>query len=122
MIGTMGMIFYLSHHPGDAFKLPEIWNIDKVLHALAYGFLAVTVIWAFPPRVRKQSPDRIVAGVLCICLIYGISDEVHQSFIPGRFASSLDVVADVVGSMGVVFLWRRMAATRKNKNVHENSI
>ena len=122
MLGVMGAIFYLSHQPGDVFNFPEIWSLDKILHAVAYGFLAATVIWAFPPGVRQQSADRIAVGVLCLCLTYGISDELHQSFIPGRFPSSLDVVADFAGSMIVVLVWRYVAVKRKTRIISDENL
>jgi VanZ family protein len=42
---------------------------------------------------------RTVAVVLLISLAYAISDEFHQLFVAGRFASVKDVIVDMVGSL-----------------------
>ena len=42
--------------------------------------------------------------------LYGLMDEVHQAFTPGRIADPLDWLADVVGALAVaalVLLWHR---------------
>lgn len=61
---------------------------DKVKHVLAFATLAggLSLFWGF----RWWC---VAAGLL----LYGIGIEVAQSFIPGRFASVWDVVADCVG-------------------------
>jgi VanZ family protein len=41
------------------------------------------------------------------CLLFGISDEFHQAFIPGRVVSAWDVAADSFGALLVVCLWYR---------------
>jgi len=38
-------------------------------------------------------------------VLYGVSDEIHQIYVPGRTPDSLDVVADAVGAaLGVAAL------------------
>lgn len=42
--------------------------------------------------------------ILCICILYAISDEIHQMFVPGRGAQGRDIVIDSVGSVvGIIF-------------------
>jgi VanZ family protein len=43
--------------------------------------------------------------VVLFCLLYGISDEFHQSFIPDRMPSILDLIADTAGAAVVVLIW-----------------
>jgi len=107
---VMGSIFFLSDQPGDSLSLPDIVNIDKVLHALVYAALGFAFLFALSPAWRRQRPVAAVCATVCFCLIYGISDEFHQSFISGRFSSGADLVADAAG--GVVaavshWQWRR---------------
>lgn len=94
---VMGGIFYLSHQPGDSLSLPNIVNIDKVLHCLAYAVLGLSFLFALPPQWRRQRPIPVGVAVVLFCVLYGISDEFHQSFIPGRSSSGGDVLADGVG-------------------------
>lgn len=104
-VGVMAMIFFLSHQPGDALPLPALPGLDKLLHLIIYGLLAATLIKACSPGMRQSRPGSVVALVILWCLLYGASDEFHQSFIPGRFVSVLDVVADTVGAVIVSAGW-----------------
>ena len=102
MVLVMGTIFYLSHQPDDSLHLPDITGLDKFLHGLAYGVLAASVLFALSPARSRRQPLRTGAGVVFFCLLYGISDEFHQSFIPGRCPSAGDLVADILGAALVV--------------------
>jgi len=93
----MGGIFYLSHQPGGSLSLPDIVNIDKFLHCLAYAVLGLAFLFALPPPWRQRHPFLAASSVVLFCLVYGATDEFHQSFIPGRDCSGADLVADGVG-------------------------
>lgn len=106
----MGLIFFLSSRrlPASVATAP-----DWLLHGIAYGALAVLLHRAVVGRLR---PARIsagtLAGVLLATVLYGVSDEVHQSFIPGRTAEARDVLADAVGA-AVALAAVAVAAERK---------
>ena len=109
MLAAMGIIFFLSHQPHLSFDL-EVSHQDKIFHAIAYGVLAASTLFAVLPPGRRvfRSRSRLMLtglGVVLFCLFYGISDEFHQSFIPGRESSLLDVAADTAGAVIVVSLW-----------------
>ncbi len=112
MIVVMGIIFFLSHQPGDSLYVLPVPGFDKLAHMAIYGALATAVLYAFHSGTNK-SRDRAVSLVLvtvCICILYGIGDEYHQSFISGRFASFADIMADTLGAAAVTavwFLWNR---------------
>ena len=105
MVIIMGIIFLLSHQPHDFFKLPKIIGFDKVAHAAAYAVLGASLLYGLKPFIRSSNRGLFGITVVMFCLIYGISDEFHQSFIPGRQVSGWDVVADVFGGAFVVILW-----------------
>jgi VanZ family protein len=105
MMTVMGIIFFLSAQPGDTLNLPDIPDLDKVLHGIAYGALAFTVLFAVPGREYRKSPWRVSLLVVLFCLLYGISDEFHQSFVPDRMPSILDLIADTAGAAAVVLIW-----------------
>ena len=100
----MGTIFLLSHQPGDTLPLPAFPGSDKVAHMIAYAALAATVLWFFGKEGIKNQKTTIFWTVL-FCLCYGISDEFHQSFIPHRSVSGLDVLADTAGAALIAALW-----------------
>lgn len=108
MLVVMGTIFYLSHQPGTNLYLPPIIGIDKIMHIFAYGVLAATVIYVIPKSIKKKNPYKVLFLTVSFCLVYGISDEFHQYFIPGRFVSGADVIADVLGAMLVSIVWLKL--------------
>ena len=102
-------IFYLSSQPHPEEHLPSFLFedfSDKVLHAVAYGILAIlcyrTFRWAAGPAVARQ------AVVLAIVTAsgFGITDELHQAFVPFREASWQDWLADTIGAAIGAISWR----------------
>jgi VanZ family protein len=92
------LIFYLSSLAQLPVDLPAYPGFDKILHFLEYavfGYLIMRLCRTSPhPSLARQAiPVTIVTG-----LIYGISDEWHQSFVPGRDASAGDVLSDLLGA------------------------
>ncbi len=116
MLGVMAGIFYFSHLPGDALELPPVLAADKILHALAYGILAATAIHAVKARHFKLKTQHIWRSALAISVLYGISDEIHQYFIPGRFMSGWDILADAAGALVTVLIWRRYHRPRQSSS------
>ncbi len=76
---------------------------DYVLHALEYFLLALLLIRLL---LARRLPENAKASWLRLCLLgagiaiaYGIGDELHQYFVPGRHASLHDVAADAFGAL-----------------------
>ena len=107
---VMGFIFLLSHQPGDSISLPDIVNLDKVLHCLIYTALGLAALFALSPPWRQQHPLKAGIAVVVFCLLYGVTDEFHQSFIPGRMPSLADVAADGLGGLLAVAGWNGQAS------------
>jgi len=78
--------------------LSGIPNVDKATHFLLYAveafFLYQAVRWAGREGV---SLTRVLAIVGALA-VWGVADEVHQSWIPGRWMEGEDVAADVAGA------------------------
>ena len=92
-----GVIFFLSaqSHPEDQLPSFLLRNVsDKVLHAVEYGILSLlcyrALRWAAGPAVARQA----VVLAIVTASVYGITDEVHQAFVPLREASWQDWLAD----------------------------
>ena len=84
---TMGVIFFLSHQPGELFTPYHFRWADKLAHLAVYALLCLTLIYSFEDRYRRTAKGMVVGVSIIFCLIYGLSDEFHQSFIPGRSPS-----------------------------------
>lgn len=105
MVCIMGIIFYLSHQPGELIFLPPLIGLDKLLHIIAYGILAAAFLYSLQPYINDANRTSAAVVAVLFCILYGMSDEYHQLFIPGRFVSFWDVVADGLGALLVVFYW-----------------
>lgn len=112
---VMGIIFFLSDQPGDSLYLPPFPGIDKFAHLAAYGALAAATIFAFGSGYQRRRPIAVFCITVLFCLSYGVSDEFHQSFVPGRSPSGFDVFADVCGALLVCFLWSGWKRSRQGR-------
>ena len=108
----MGTIFFLSHQSGDSLHLPAFPGADKIAHMIAYGTLALTVLWFYAGKALENS-SKVVCITVLFCFLYGISDEYHQSFIAFRSVSSLDVLADTAGALLVSLTWMKNPAIQQ---------
>ncbi|HOW28704.1 MAG TPA: VanZ family protein [Elusimicrobiota bacterium] len=95
-----GLIFYLSGIPDLRSDLPGRWDLiaRKAAHMFEYGILA----WLFYRAAQGSwnvSPRLAYWMTFAYCFIYAMGDEYHQSFVPGRYPSFLDVIIDAAGSM-----------------------
>lgn len=81
---------------------------DKLAHILAYSLLGILLSRSLSP-MQVETWQRIIL-ITALTTLYGISDEFHQSFVPGRDVSALDVLADGVGGFlaaQMLFWWDR---------------
>jgi len=67
------------------------------VHIAAYAGLGVVTTRATGGGLHDVSLRAVLAAIL-IASIYGVSDEYHQRFVPGRTFEILDMVADAIGS------------------------
>jgi VanZ family protein len=86
-------------------RLPSIGFTDKINHFIAYFVLAVLVnLTLIYQRKSRLLFEKAPISTIVICMVYGAFDEIHQMFVPGRFAETLDWVADVLGTLTAVLL------------------
>ncbi len=75
---------------------PKIDHYDKVIHLLVFGLLATAIYRAFPTHY----PVRVrLYWAVGITVLFGLSDELHQGFTPGRTMDPWDWVADTMGAL-----------------------
>jgi len=115
MLLVMATLYFLSDQPGDTLYLPAVVGIDKLVHAVAYGVLAATIIFALGAEHKERFPGVVIFTTL-VCFFYGITDEFHQSFVPGRMPSSADVLADACGALLVSLLWVAWQSKRRSRS------
>ena len=74
--------------------------VKKGGHALGYGLLALAYLYAYQLDFSKWR------FAWALAFLYAISDEYHQSFVAGRYASWIDVLIDSAGA-AVALFWAR---------------
>ncbi|MBI1876836.1 MAG: VanZ family protein [Chloroflexi bacterium] len=104
----MAFIFIFSSQPG----LIEIENevndkfFYKTAHFLAYAGLAWLWWRALVPQ--RQAGWAILLLAFALTTLYGVSDEIHQRFVPGRHGRLADVFFDAGGAWAMLLLIRRI--------------
>jgi VanZ family protein len=103
----MVFIFYMSSRDAPEFMKHHIFDFqDKSVHLAGYFVLAVFylrgLLWSGCPPTSKTFGIAVILTVL-----YGASDEYHQSFVPTRTAAMDDLVANALGSL-CLFPFRRI--------------
>ena len=92
----MAVTFYLSHQSGIAIPLGAP---DYMAHGVGYAGLGALLMRALAGGHLSAMSWRWVLVATVLGGLYGVSDEFHQSFVPNRYPSVSDVVADTVGSL-----------------------
>ena len=90
------IIFYVSNQASldSGLTLPYI---DKVFHLGEYALYGMLVYRAVSHSFAwTDKKHHIILAFLC-SVIFAVSDEWHQSYVPGRDASFADVFADILG-------------------------
>jgi len=72
---------------------------DKGVHFVEYGILGGLVAHAALRTWPRHAIARVLAVSVWLTVGWGVLDEIHQAFIPGRAADLLDLVADSVGAV-----------------------
>jgi VanZ family protein len=99
----MAGIFWLSSQealpspPGLSFTIGAIAG-----HFVAYSILGALLALAFEGSMPR-GPALLAAGLAAF--LYGLSDEFHQSFVPGRDASIEDLLVDLLGILSALAVW-----------------
>lgn len=104
----MIFVFILSSLPSDAI-IDTDFSFDRAfkesLHliefAILYGFWVLTFL------VSGKLTDKTSLLAAALSILYGLSDEIHQSFVPYRSATVIDFVKDTIGVLVFYFLIKR---------------
>ena len=71
---------------------------DVSVHAIVYAALGVLMVRALADARWRGVTARTVVAAVALAIVYGATDEYHQSFVEGRFADARDLLADAVGA------------------------
>ncbi len=101
----MAAIFFFSSIPGSELPVLGTWDViaKKAAHMVGYALLAAAFLHAWNRDSIKRKSHLMAPFALAV--LYAVTDEWHQSFVPGRNASAWDVVIDAAGSFMGLTVW-----------------
>ena len=108
-----GLIFTVSSFPLPPPKV-EIPFIDKLIHLIEYGILGFLFYRAL--RVSRLVKQVFILAII-FSILYALSDEIHQFFVPGREFDFWDLAADSLGIVLIVLYLRHKQGLARKKKV-----
>jgi VanZ family protein len=103
---TIFLLSSLSQVPGATY----VW--DKLAHLTVFGALCLLTLRATHGGSKPLTPGPSAAAFFLV-LLWGVLDEVHQHFVPGRDASARDVAADALGAALALLVWAAWRGTAR---------
>jgi VanZ family protein len=116
------IIFFFSSNPDPYRYLPAAWRstvplptvsnssltewIGQLMHFLEYAVLSLLLFRAL--YKTSAASTKIPALVILISMLFALSDEIHQLFVPGRAFQGVDLLIDLLGVLCGVYLYRRL--------------
>lgn len=97
-----------------------IFGVRKIGHLTEYAILAILLWLAIKPQVENRLSAGQRFGIsFSVVFLYAIADELHQTFVPTRRGSGIDVLFDSIGGLcGLAFVWSiSQLRVRKNTGV-----
>jgi VanZ family protein len=107
------LIYIQSDYPSPE-SLPAFEFSDKLYHFAAYAVMGVLFYRAYQTLPLKNNILLLMLLSMISTSLYGLSDEIHQSFVPYRDGSLLDVIADVLGAVCGVYFYNLWTTARNN--------
>jgi len=107
VVAWAGLIFYISGIPRLSTGL-GIWDLILRKFAHVFEFFVLTLLFlragngSWPSMSVKAKA--ILGGLFAV--LYAVSDEIHQSFVPGRGPSAIDVLIDTVGVILCILIYQ----------------
>lgn len=104
----MCVIFYASSLPGK--DIPSMFSFQDIFYHLfiylIFGFIFMRALVNTCPGMTKNNAFILTA---ILGFLYGVSDELHQAFVPFRSVSALDLLFDTLGILigGLIYAARK---------------
>ena len=84
--------------------MPKNEAVNSILHFIEYLILGCIVIEALRITFQNYDIRYLIALSIFITILYACTDEIHQSFIPGRLLNAWDLIMDSLGGMAGTFI------------------
>ncbi len=116
----MALIFYMSSHPAPeaAREVPIYFDI-KIVHIVEYAILSLLFFFALDRTARIPLVWKLIYAV-ALTYLYGLTDELHQVFVPFRSGQLIDTMANLIGaSAAQAFVWMLNIEKRQRHDIKE---
>lgn len=111
------LIFWISSLESPFGIEYEAGNIDKLIHFLEYLIFGFFLIRAIRGSDSKISRNAAILITFIIGAFYGFTDELHQSVVPGRFATISDFIFDSLGALVGALMFKKRIVNGKDSTV-----
>ena len=105
------LLIYIQSSLPPSQRLPVWPFIDKLLHFACYALLGALFLRAFKTTPIKHNLKLVLILSVLLSSLYGISDEIHQHFVPFRTADVMDALSDILGSIAGVYLYSKLTGS-----------
>jgi VanZ family protein len=112
-------LHWLLPQAGDATLRALHFALRKAGHFTEYGILALLAARAFRTSSRELLRSRWFWASLGLVIVYSLTDEFHQSFVPSRTASIYDSMIDTLGGLTALALLAIGTRRRYRQDLHD---
>jgi len=99
-----GIIFYSSSLSKPLGKIILFPHADKLIHFFEFAFLGLLLRRALLNASRSCFKQYHIFWTCIFGIMYGISDEFHQYFVPGREVAVWDLFCDSIGVLASLWI------------------
>jgi VanZ family protein len=109
VVAWIALVFYLSAQSSLPMLSGRFDSLESFAgHFLEYAVLALLLRWA----LDGLGVARAALWAFVFAVAYGLTDEFHQHFVPGRHMDPVDLLTDAIGAAAALWFAGRVAARR----------
>lgn len=115
VMGLYAGLIFLASSRSIQIEEPSFPYQDKCAHFIAYGLFCTILCWAISAHLKGNQIRKFIFMAIILTSLYGITDEVHQLFVPTRTGEVFDWLADTAGAATAGLCWLKFFPTRSKK-------
>jgi len=105
----LSLFYHLFERKPIVGTIPSITS-NEILHIGEFGLFSMLLMFGFHPKVKYYI-------LILISMLYAVSDEIHQYFVPTRYFAVLDIIHDCVGViLGVIIFFMLITIKKWTKS------
>jgi len=101
------VIFAVSSFSRFPESVQPLFSLDEIAHAIEYAVFSFLLARALKNSKKQNLSSKFRIIAVIIAILYGITDEFHQSFVPMRTPSVIDLFYDGLGAVIGQFFYKK---------------